>query len=187
MKKSFIAFFIVFTLSSVNVHAKTVQDAVKRYWQGYCYKEQSVLDLITKDYTMTAANGKKHSYKDVASAIRNHHTLIEAVKKDDFATTYNIFTASLAQSGVKIKTTDPSQISQKDKEQFMTMMKHLTTGLPDKMQIRKNESLRIVNIRESKGEIFVDLSFRTGNSEHKAKLLLMKSGKVYPVREHREY
>ena len=187
MRQSFFAAMAVFALSFANAHAKEVQDAVKRYWQGYCYQENSILNCITKDYAMTAANGSKYSYKDVESIVNSQCSLIDAVKKDDFDRAYKIFMDSLAGSGAKVKKTPPAQITPKDKDQFMTMIKRVIAGLPGKLNVRKNKSLRIVSIREKSGETHAEVSFNTGGSEQKASLVLIRSGKLHLVREHREH
>ena len=187
MKQLFFAVMTVFALSFANVYAKEVQNTVRKYWQGYCYQENSVLNCIAKDYAMTTPNGKKYNCKDVESIVNSRRALIDAVKKDDFDMACKIFLDSLAKSGTKVKNSDPAQITRKDKDQFMTMMKRAAAGLPGKLNIRKNESLRIVSIRETAGEIHAELSYNTGGSEQKANLVLIKSGKVYLVRKHREY
>ena len=184
MRQSFFAVMAVFALSFANVHAKEVQNAVRNYWKGYCFREVSVLKCITRDYTMAANNGKKYSYKDVESAVNTQRELINAVKKDDFDRAYKIFMDSLAGSGAKVKKTPPAQITPKDKDQFMTMMKRVIAGLPGKLNVRKNESLRIISIKKKGGQVTAELSFNTGGSEQKATLILIRSGKVYLVKEH---
>ena len=173
-----------------NLRAGDITAAVKRYWQGFCYYDTAVLKSVSSRYIHVDRQGNKVDFKEFKANISDINTIYGAVKKDDFPKAYAAFMASVKRTpqGKSIDVRPVSEIPAKDREQFMTMMKRLVEKHPGEHLVRKNQSLKILSVKEQHNEAVVSFSHSDGfRNSCKAMLILKKENGSYLVEMHCEF
>lgn len=173
-----------------NLRAGDVPAAVRRYWQGFCYYEAAVLKSVSSRYFHVDRQGHKVNFKEFEANINDINILFDAVKKNDFSRAYAAFMAVSKRSpqGKGIDVRPVSEIPAKDREQFMTMMKRLVEKHPGAHLIRKNQSLKILSVKEQGNEAVVSFSHSDGfGNTSRAMLILKKENSSYLVEMHCEF
>lgn len=187
--KQLAAIIFIITLSfSTRLCAKDAKSALQRYWKDICFSQNTLLQNITGSYNQYSASGNRISRKELEILTVNFNLLCSAAKKNDFPKTYSAFVNIMKTSAKgKPPTTLPaSEISPKDREQFMTMMKRLAEDQPSKTALEKFKSFKIISEKTVNGETVFEVAFSNFNQPRRSRITVVKVNNRYLVSEDRE-
>ena len=173
---------------SAQLCAKDAKSALQRYWKDICFSQNTLSENITDNYIQYSASGNRRSRQELETLFVNFNTLCAAAKKNDFPTAYNAL-VNIMKTSAKGKKSSPrpaSEISPKDREQFMTMMKRLAEDQPSKSALEKFNSLTIISNETVNGSTVFEISFSNFNQLRRSRITVVKVNNRYLVSEERE-